>query len=292
MNLIVIGEILWDVFPTGDRLGGAPFNFAAHSARLGHQVHFVSGAGADPRGETALEEMRRLGVSTRWMARTDQAPTGYVTVALQAGEPHYTIHRPAAYDFPALDDAQLPALAATQPDVIYYGTLAQSSPAVRSATRRIIDACPNATTFYDINLRPANDDLSLVATLLCQANLVKLNEDEARRIASAWQLPASPIEAFCRALSSRSPIHGVCITLGAKGCALLLDGVYAECPGVPVPVSDLVGAGDAFSAALIDAISRHLPPNEAGAFANRLGAFVASRPGALPEWTEADLDRL
>ncbi len=292
MNLIAIGEILWDVFPAGERLGGAPFNFAAHSARLGHRVAFVSGVGPDARGAKAIEEMERLGVPPHWMARSSTAPTGYVTVELKAGEPEYVIHRPAAYDFPSLTAERIAALAALPPDLIYYGTLAQSSPAVRDTTRRLIAAAPGAATFYDVNLRPGNADMALVAELLAEARIVKLNEDESKRLASALGLPASPLETFCRALSARAACRAVCVTLGARGCALLLDGAYAECPGRAVEIHDLVGAGDAFSAALIDAIFRRLPLADTGAFANRLGALVASRPGAIPDWTLAEVHSL
>ena len=51
MNLISIGEVLWDVVGETDHLGGAPLNFAAHAAKLGHSCFLVSAVGSDERGE-------------------------------------------------------------------------------------------------------------------------------------------------------------------------------------------------------------------------------------------------
>lgn len=288
MNIVSIGEILWDVFPAGERLGGAPFNFSAHAARLGHSVAFLSGVGRDALGDRALAQMSSLGVSPAWMTKVTDAPTGSVTVELDRGEPRYTIHRPAAYDFPALDDAHLDAVSRLPPHCIYYGTLAQTSPAVRLLTQRVFEACPNVPRFYDVNLRPGSDDPALVSGLIASAQIVKLNREEAHRLAPTWSLPASPVEAFCRAVTDRFSLIGVCVTLGAEGCAIFYRGEFVACPGVRVSVQDAVGAGDAFSAALVHGLFQGLPLAETGALANRVGALVASRAGAIPDWSLAE----
>ncbi len=292
MNIIAIGELLWDVFPSGERLGGAPFNFSAHATKLGHRVSFVSGVGRDERGLRAREEMERIGVDVRFVASVRNAPTGFVTVELDEGEPSYTIHRPAAYDFPSLDTSQFETILESKPEWIYHGTLAQSSLAVRSLTRRIVERSPSAQLFYDVNLRPANDDPALIAELLSSATLVKLNEIETARLALEFSIPASPIEAFSRALCRRFDCAGACITLGARGCSILYRGSYAECPGHPVRVQDAVGAGDAFSAALLHGLALNQPLARTGDFANRIGALVASKSGAIPAWTLAEAQAL
>ncbi len=292
MNIVAIGELLWDVFPSGERLGGAPFNFSAHATKLGHRVSFVSGIGQDGRGRRALKEMERLGVDARLVASVPDTPTGFVTVQLDAGEPSYAIHRPAAYDFPSLDALQRNAILESRPAWIYYGTLAQSSLAVRAVTGRIVDASPSAQVFYDVNLRPSNDDPALVAELLSSATLVKLNEHETARLALEFSLPAAPLEVFSRALCNRFDCAGACITLGARGCAILYRGAFAECPGSRVQVQDAVGAGDAFSAALLHGLALNRPLDRTGDFANRIGALVASKSGAIPAWTLAEAQAL
>ena len=51
------GEVLWDVFPTGKKLGGAPANFAYHAAQLGHYAIVVSAVGLDRNGEAITHEL-------------------------------------------------------------------------------------------------------------------------------------------------------------------------------------------------------------------------------------------
>ena len=292
MDIVSIGELLWDLFPSGERLGGAPFNFSAHVTKLGHRVSFISGTGEDGRGVRALKEMERLGVDARFIASVPSVPTGFVTVHLEAGEPSYTIHRPAAYDFPSLDATLFESIVESKPAWIYHGTLAQSSPAVRALTRRLIDGMPSAQVFYDVNLRPANDDPAVVAGLLSGATLVKVNEHETTRLALEFSLPASPLEAFSRAICGRFGCAGACITLGSRGCAILYRSEFAQCPGYPVRVKDAVGAGDAFSAAILHGLASNQPLARTGDFANRIGALVASKSGAIPAWTLAEAQAL
>jgi sugar/nucleoside kinase (ribokinase family) len=80
----------------------------------------------------------------------------------------------------------------------------------------------------------------------------------------------------------------VAVTAGAGGAALLLDGEFAEAPAPQVDVIDTIGAGDAFTAAMIDGILRDLPTDVVLRPSISLGTLVASRPGAMPAWTADD----
>ena len=264
MNIISIGEVLWDLFPDGARIGGAPFNFAANMRRFGHDVWFVSAVGDDELGHRVLAEMQQHALSTAQVGMTADSPTGTVSVELAAGEPRFTINRPAAYDIiqpGALDVAA---------DWIYFGTLAQTSPGNLALLRRIASENPQAQLFYDVNLRPDNWTLDLVQELLSLAHVVKLNEEEASLIDTTRK-------------------QRVCITRGARGCTLRFDSFSTEVPGVPAQVADTVGAGDAWAAGFIHAYSSGQPLRKAGEFANRLGALVASRPGGAPGWSPDEI---
>src|SRR5919108_3848375 len=138
MNFISLGEVLWDVVGEAEHLGGAPLNFAAHAAKLGHDPYLVSAVGTDERGNRALSRIRALGLSTEYIHSLPNYPTGYVGVTLHdGGQPCFTIHRPAAYDFTELAPDQLKQLALTTPAWVYLGTLAQTSSIVRSTTSRL-----------------------------------------------------------------------------------------------------------------------------------------------------------
>ena len=293
MNIIGIGEILWDVFPDGERLGGASFNFAAHAARLGERVVFLSAVGDDDRGRESRRRAAELGLPAEFIQVANGTPTGMVSVKLDAaGHPAFIIHRPAAYDRILLDDALLARLAALAPDWVYYGTLHQADAGARAQTRRLLRALPDARRFYDVNLRRDCWTPELVEQLLREANVVKLNDDEAAEIDRLFGARHDTIEDFTARWSQQLGWSAVAVTLGARGCAVRIGADYAEAPGFPVTVADTVGSGDAFAAALLHGLGRGWDAMAAGRFANRLGAVVASRPGAVPEWTLQDCERL
>ncbi|MBI4873422.1 MAG: carbohydrate kinase, partial [Acidobacteria bacterium] len=249
MRIVSAGEILWDVFPGAEHLGGAVFNFTAHARRLGHEVAFVSGVGDDERGRRALRRMEELEIPARFVRVAGEAETGKVTVEVDAaGQPAFTIHRPAAYDFADLTSEELGALLSPPPDWVAFGTLYQITRQGAALTERIVRAAAGSGVFYDVNLRPASYEEGIVHRSLGYAGVVKLNDAEAAELAAMFGLPAEPIGAFARALAERYRLRGVCVTLGERGCVLLLDGAAVEAPGYPVRVADTVGAGDSFSA--------------------------------------------
>jgi fructokinase len=303
MKILSIGEVLWDVFPDAEKLGGALFNFSYHAHRLGHEVLFLSAVGEDRRGDAVIQQAAAMGLATDFIRRVD-APTGVVTVELDAaGKPTFTIHRPAAYDLLRLSEADFERIARWQPDWIAFGTLHQMDPSIRALLKRLIETNPGARRLYDINLRKESYTPELIAELLPLADVVKLNDDEvaemermfppkhagesacATHTGGAGIQPAGSIEAFCRSWSARHGWRAMCVTLGARGCAVLVDGAFAEVPGYPVEVVDTVGSGDAFTAAFLHGMGRKWPAERIGDFANRLGALVASRAGGVPTWT-------
>jgi fructokinase len=273
MTILSIGEILWDVFPDTARLGGAPFNFAVNARRLGHHVIFLSAVGDDERGRAALQRAGTLDLPANLIQVAVGRPTGSVTVQLDAeGHPDFTIHRPAAYDCLALDDQQLRQLAELRPEWIYFGTLYPMEAHAYDMLHRLIHAVPGARRFYDMNLRRGCYTPELVRELLSLSTAVKVNDDEA--------------ELF----PGLSQASSVAITRGERGCEVRIGRDRAECPGYPVKVADTVGAGDAFAAAFLHGLGAGWSAARTGDFANRLGSLVASRSGAVPEWSPRELE--
>ena len=293
MNIISIGEVLWDIFGDAEHLGGAALNFAAHARRLGHSVSFISAVGDDARGRRVLKEMEALRLPTRFVSLTKDYPTGIVSVQLDAScQPHFTIHRPAAYDFPKLSGDDLSTLSACPPDWIYFGTLLQMSPQAKAVTLKVIEANPKARRFYDVNLRENCYDAPLVNELMSLATAVKLNDQEVDTIQSMFHWSYRSLLDFCQGAARRFGWEAVCVTRGEEGCVLWLDGQYVEAAGYDVRVADTVGAGDAFSAAFVHGMNCGWRPGQIADFANRVGALVASRPGGTPRWTIEEVRRL
>ena len=288
-QIVAIGEILWDVFPDGERLGGAPFNFAAQAARLGHRTALLSAVAVDERGRKALDEARRLEVVTELIRTVEAPPTGYVTVAVdEGGQPDYVIHRPAAYDRIELADEAAQALQANPPEWIYFGTLLQTDAAARRTARRLLDAAPRARRLYDVNLRKDSYSRELLAELLPLATVLKINAGEAAEVRRLFGEPESDMETFAREYAERFGYEGVCVTLGADGCYVLWNGREVRSESYPVTVRDAVGSGDAFAAAFVHGLLSGWTTEETADFANRVGSLIASRSGAVPAWTVAE----
>lgn len=78
----------------------------------------------------------------------------------------------------------------------------------------------------------------------------------------------------------------ICITKGPEGSAVHQDGSYKEIKTTPVKVADTVGAEDAFSASFLYTYLSGYGVSKAASVANMLGSYVASKPGAVPEYSE------
>jgi fructokinase len=291
-RVLVVGEVLWDLFPDSVRLGGAALNFAAHLKRLGHEPLLVSAVGTDELGDEAIQAITTLNLDPTAIQKTERFKTGTATVQVGPGDhTSFVIERPAAYDDVQLSESRIEQIIESRPEWLYYGTLFSSNITGRNVLRRLLEALPQANRFYDLNLRPGSDSPELAIELLRAANVVKLNEEELRFVHEFTELPADT-EGFCRAGVERFGWDAVCVTLGARGCAMLAAGEYVEAKGHRVDVADSVGAGDAFAAAFMHGIVSIRPAAEIAEFSNRVGALVASVHGAIPNWTLKEvLDR-
>jgi fructokinase len=293
VNVITVGEVLWDIVGQEEHLGGATFNFSAHLGRLGHRVSFISVVGEDELGQKVIDSMSRLGLATDYLHIEKDHPTGTASVALASdGQPKFVLHRPAAYDFPQLTAIQWDHLFSRPVDWIYFGTLHQIYPQARQLTADLLDRASGAHRFYDVNLRSDGYTPALIQELMSRATIVKLNHEEVEAIARMLGSRHGSLEEFCRNYAALYKWDGVCVTRGSLGCVVLMNGLYIEAPGYPVQVVDTVGAGDAFAAAFLHGLGSGWPTPEVADFANRVGALVASRRGAIPDWTISETGAL
>jgi fructokinase len=291
-SVLGIGEVLWDMLPSGRRLGGAPFNVTARLRRMGFAASYLTAVGDDEPGRAALARMRELGVDTSRVRTVPNVPTGRAEVVLDpSGDPTFEIVRPAAYDLLAEGapvEAPDPA-----PDVLVYGTLAAWRRPTLDVISNLASRHPDTLRVYDVNLRPGCWTPRLVDGLARTANVLKVSERELPHLSrrppearpgddQAGETPDG-IEAAVRDIADRYGMRAVACSRGARGGALLLDGVFVQQAPPRVTVVDTVGAGDAFTAAMVEGIVRGLPAEEVLRRANALGALVASQPGALPE---------
>ena len=70
-KILGIGELVWDVFPSGKQLGGAPVNFAYFAKELGAEAYPVAALGKDELGDEAMEVLEPSGLSLDYIQRCD-----------------------------------------------------------------------------------------------------------------------------------------------------------------------------------------------------------------------------
>ncbi|MEO6829221.1 MAG: PfkB family carbohydrate kinase, partial [Acidobacteriaceae bacterium] len=271
VQVLSIGEILWDVFPREELLGGAALNFAVNVTRLGNSAALMTAVGNDARGSAALRSMQALGLRTDLVQITDELPTGVAVVRTGSdGEPQFDIPRPAAFDRLELSPETLDAATRLQPDWLYFGTLLQTTQRVEEATRRMKDSLPGVRCFYDMNLRDGHWNFPLVERLCAMASLLKLNEAEAKTL-DRWDGVAPEnfsLQAFCQRWRSSYHLDAICVTLGGDGCYVNDEGSTHLASGFPTAIEDTVGAGDAFAAAFLHGYHRDWPLERTARFAN------------------------
>ena len=283
-TIVGLGELLWDLLPSGRQLGGAPANFAYHAAALGDRGVVASRVGDDDLGREARARLEGVKLSTKYIQIDGERPTGTVDVKLdESGVPDFTINTGVAWDHLTLTQ-ELEALA-SRADAVCFGSLAQRSERSRKTIRRFLGAMkPEATCVFDINLRQAYYSAEILSESLDVATIAKMNDEEMPRVMEALGLAGgTPAEVSAKALVETFRLDLVCVTRGEKGCLLVSPEETVAHAGFEVEVADTVGSGDAFTAALVHHQLRGTPLSRAAEAANRMGAHVASRVGAMPE---------
>jgi fructokinase len=275
-----IGELLWDVLPGGEVLGGAPVNFAYHASALGATGIPISTVGLDLRGDRALEQLRERGLQTAAISRI-QMPTGFVEVTVDvAGVARYFFPQEVAWDHLRINDYA--AGLQGRLDAVCFGTLGQRSAHAREVIGRFLDGLPEKTLrVFDVNLRQHFYDKEVLLSSLQQCDILKLSNDELPEIAALLGLATEPERVLAEILD-RYDLTMVVYTRGDRGSLLLTATQCDEHPGVSAQVVDTIGAGDCFTAAATIGYLQGLSLADINRRANRLAAYVCSQQGAMP----------
>ena len=299
MNPIVgIGEVLWDVYPDGRKVaGGAPFNFAFHCHQLGHPSAIVSRVGDDALGRELRDRVRALGLSDEYIQTDHEHPTGTVQVALDANAvPTYTITENVAWDHIAWDEPTRGLARLCR--CVCYGSLGQRSAGGWNTVQEFL--CTHLLEgecfpwrVFDINLRQDQFSVGSIRPSLARAEWVKLNTDEAPRLAAILGRPTEDLPAFVQNLVCLTTPEQRCAmwTHGDQGCDIFAFQETFHEPGVPARVVDTVGAGDAFTAAMVCLHLEGRPLRECARFAVHYAARVCEQPGGTPRIDRAEVER-
>lgn len=277
--VVGIGELLWDLLPTGKTAGGAPINFVYHASRLGVEGYAVSAIGDDEDGVDILKELDKN--SIQYLIEKVPYPTGTVKVDLKEdGIPEYTITERVAWDHmsPTSDAVDL----AERADAICFGALAQRSIQSRETIQAILSFAPDtAYRLFDINLRQHYYNKGLIEESLYLSNVLKMNSDEMNQLKELFGLSGTEDEIAIWFMEKYN-LRMVVLTAGASYSTVYTPDEVSTLPIPEVEVVDTVGAGDAFSAALIMSLLNGGTLKEAHRHAVKIAAFVCSNKGAWP----------
>ena len=288
-TIVCFGEVLWDMLPSGPKPGGAPVNVAIHLKRQRLNPFIVSSLGDDVDGQNLRTFLQKSDMSLEYLQTDKDLPTSQVLVHLDENKnATYEICEPVAWDNIRFNN-KLQSLA-KKTDLIVFGTLALRNETTRKTLLTFFERSP-AKRFLDVNLRPPFHKQDVVEEMLRMADYAKLNDDELIAIAG-WHNKSGAEKELILWLSEFYACSTVCVTRGAHGAALYIDGQLFEHEGFKVVAADTVGAGDSFLAGLIARLSSGNSSGKALEYACATGAFVASQQGAVPEYAARDIETL
>ena len=282
--VLSIGEILWDVLPTGKRAGGAPVNFSYHAAKNGAEGYAISAVGRDDLGRKLEEAVHQAGVDA--VLQHNDHPTSTVEVQLTEGIPQYVFKPDVAWDHLEYTD-DLAGLA-SKADAVCYGTLSMRNSKSRETCLQVLrHTKSHAMRFFDINLRGTFYSKDLIQELLDMATVFKLNDEELVTLRDMFHVPGATDDELCRWFMDQWHLDTIVLTAGSDYSTIYLaDGQSSHLPTPEITVADTVGAGDAFSGTF--AINRLLGASltQAHRAAVNTAAFVCTQQGAWPEYPE------
>lgn len=283
-NIVGIGEILWDVFPQGKVLGGAPANFAYHVSQFGLQGVAVSAIGKDALGEEITANLKEKALQTA--IEVVDYPTGTVQVTLDdKGVPQYEICENVAWDnIPFTDELQK---LASETQTACFGSLAQRNEVSHNTILRFLDALPmDALKVFDINLRQQFYNKELIIASLKKCNILKINDDEVKVVASLFGWDSLSEMEVCTRLKSDFSLRMVVLTKGTEGSYVITEDQISFKPTPKVIVADTVGAGDSFTATFVAVLLKGKTIEKAHELAVKVSAYVCTQKGAMPKLPE------
>ncbi|SEI95691.1 fructokinase [Dyadobacter koreensis] len=285
-SIVIFGEMLWDMLPSGKQPGGAPMNVAIHLKNFGLNPTFISRVGTDDLGVELTDYLSSQGLSTDFIQIGETHLTGIVKVNLtDKTEVAYKIVQPVAWDY-IQPDPRMDEIVANS-DVFLYGSLAVRNQQTKDTLYQLLEEAP--LKVFDVNLRPPHYDRPTIEYLLSKADIVKVNEHELA-IVAGWFGILPDQKTQMKYLADRFNLRMICLTLGANGAMVLDAGGFTTQEGYPVEVQDTIGSGDSFLAMFLKHMLAGSPVSTALKNACAVGALVATYQGATPAISESELE--
>ena len=281
-NVVCFGEVLYDVFPTHRKIGGAPLNVALRLASLGINAQIISRVGNDQIGKELVAFIQANNVPTDTIQIDDTYSTGEVLVQLdKKGSATYTINYPVAWD--EIEITLEAKKAVKNSDALVFGSLVCRDEISYKTLLRLLKIAKYK--IFDVNLRAPFYTKELLINLMMKSDFIKFNDDELYEISEYLKSPFHSLEQNILFIAEQTKAKSICVTKGNHGTVLYYKGKMYYNSGYKIDVADTVGAGDSFLAGLLSKLLTSDEPQKAIDFACALGALVASNEGANPKIT-------
>lgn len=279
-KIIAFGELVWDVFQDGRKMGGAPVNLVYRVNTLGNQGILVSRVGNDLDGEEALKMLAKLVITHEYVQTDSQFPTGTAMVKVGSeGRPDYVIASDLAFDHIVMTPEILTL--AGEADCICFGTMVQRAPISRNTLRELLGAAPGALKYLDLKLRKNCFTPEVIRESLRLAHILRVKENELYQLKNLLGLFEFESRALAQELAGEYNLEVVLVTRSKSGAfGVDSQGRYFEDRGYIIDLLDTVGSGAAFSAAFLHVYLEERNPEEALRFGNAAGALTAETHGA------------
>lgn len=263
-------------------------NVALHLHKQGLKTRLISSVGNDENGEGLKSFLVQNGLPTENIQQHNSLPTGEVKVTLdEYKQATYTILKPVAWD--EIASSPLLRKLVDESDAFIFGSLASRSALSYNTLLSLLKT--SKCSIFDMNLRPPHFEISILETLMNQCDVLKINEHELDFLKTHYKLEHE-VESQLINLSFLINTPTICLTLGDKGAMVFHQNEIYHHSGYKVTISDTVGAGDAFLGSFIAGFLQKQPMEQILSRACATGALVASKPGANPPYTQADIDNI
>lgn len=286
-NIVCFGEVLWDVFPTHKKIGGAPLNVACRLKSFNNNVTMISGIGQGKSGIKLIDFIKERGIKTSCIQVHNEYKTGKVKVMLnEKGSASYDIKYPRAWDKIRLTEINKTAV--KNADAFVFGSLVARDESSRNTLYALLELAKYK--IFDLNLRTPYYTKELLIQLMDKADFIKFNDDELYQVSKSMGSKFNSLEQNLKFIAKKTNTKSICVTKGEHGAVLLYENKLYYNSGFLIKVIDTVGAGDSFLGSLISQLLNNVKPQKAVDFACAVGALVAQSEGANPKITHAEID--
>ena len=280
MRILSFGEIIFDVYPDKECIGGAPLNFAAHACREGVDAYLLSAVGDDALGSKAFEFLNKIGVFSDYVSVKPDFETGRCLVTLdERGVPTFNVKNEVAYDY-------INSECKEYFDVIAFGTLALRNDASLNTLKKLLKVRNFGKVFCDINLRAPFYTKENVELCLENANILKLSDTELDYVLDTFfGIRYENLAQNLQLLSARySDLEEIVVTCGENGAYAysVYDDKLYYASAKEVDVISTVGAGDSFGAAYLVSRFKGESIEQSLKRATEVSAYVVSCKDAIP----------